>query len=108
MRALPADSLEYFDETAFGNTALLVVEIADTSLRFDRVEMAGVYARAGIKEYWILNLVDNQVEVHRDSEANASAMFGFHYKTVQIWRLGESVTPLAAPSETIMVAELLP
>jgi len=89
-------------------TALLVVEIADTSLRFDRGEMASIYARAGVMDYWILNLVDSQIEVHRDPEADAAALFGFKYRTIQIWRLGESVTPLAAPGETLAVADLLP
>lgn len=44
----------------------LVVEIADTTLAHDRNTKARVYARAGIAAYWIVNLVDEQIEVYRD------------------------------------------
>jgi Uma2 family endonuclease len=43
----------------------LVVEVADATLSFDRREKAAEYAAAGIPEYWIINIVDRQVEVHR-------------------------------------------
>ena len=49
---------------AHPSTALLIVEIADTSLEFDRTKKAALYARAGILDYWIVNLVDEVVEVH--------------------------------------------
>ena len=42
----------------------LVVEVSDTSLAFDRTDKARIYARAGIETYWIINLVDRQVEVY--------------------------------------------
>jgi Uma2 family endonuclease len=47
----------------------LVVEVADATLSFDRVEKAKEYAAAGISEYWIVNLVDRQIEVHRQPQA---------------------------------------
>ncbi len=47
-------------------TALLVVEVAGDSLRLDRQTKAALYARAGIPEYWIVNLAESTVEVHRD------------------------------------------
>jgi Uma2 family endonuclease len=46
-------------------TAVLVVEVADTTLQFDRTTKAALYARAGIPEYWIVNLADRVLEVHR-------------------------------------------
>ena len=49
-------------------TALLVVEVAGDSLRLDRQTKAALYARAGIPEYWIVNLVETAVEVHRDPD----------------------------------------
>jgi Uma2 family endonuclease len=48
------------------NEVVLVIEIADTSLEFDRTQKFRIYARAGIREYWIVNLVDRQIEVHTD------------------------------------------
>ena len=50
----------------------LVIEVADSSLNFDRVQKIGEYAKAGIPEYWIVNLVDRQLEVHRDPQTTAS------------------------------------
>ena len=46
-------------------TALLVVEISDTTLEFDRGRKREIYACAGIPEYWIVNLPDRRIEVHR-------------------------------------------
>ena len=51
--------------------------MSDTTLRFDRTRKASLYARAGIQDYWILNLVDTQVEVHTNpSGAIPAAGYG--------------------------------
>jgi Uma2 family endonuclease len=50
----------------------VVIEVADTSLRFDRLVKLEDYARAGIPVYWIVNLVDGQVEVYADPEPAAT------------------------------------
>ncbi len=49
-------------------TAALIIEVADTSLAYayDRTTKGSLYARAGIPEYWIVNLVDRQLDVYRD------------------------------------------
>jgi Uma2 family endonuclease len=49
-------------------TAVLVVEVSDSSLKYDRTTKASLYARAGIPEYWILNLLDRNLEVYRSPE----------------------------------------
>lgn len=51
---------------AHPTTALLVVEVAESTLAFDRGEKASLYAGAGISEYWVLNLVARRLEVSRD------------------------------------------
>ena len=51
--------------------ALLVVEVADSSLAYDRGRKARVYARNGIADYWILNLRDWMLEVHREPQGDA-------------------------------------
>lgn len=86
----------------------LLIEIADRSLAFDRRYKGGLYARAGILDYWIVNLVDAVVEVHRHRLADASSEFGWRYRDVQALRAGESISPLARPDVTIAVADLLP
>ena len=83
----------------------LVVEIADTSVRLDRTVKARVYARGGIAEYWIVNLIARVLEIHRRPRRRA----GGHarYDTVAIAHPGESVQPLAA-SRPVAVDDLLP
>ena len=88
-------------------TALLVVEVADTSLRFDLLRKASLYARATVPEYWIVNLVDGRLEVHRQPERDPSAPFGWRYATVRNLTPDKCVLPLEAREE-ITVADLLP
>ena len=89
------------------SSALLVLEVSDSSLDFDRNDKASLYASVGIADYWILNLVDRQVEVHRQPTADATQRFGFRYADKKIFTAGGSITPLAASAE-IAVADLLP
>jgi Uma2 family endonuclease len=89
-------------------SALLAVEVADTSLAVDRTTKAGMYARAGIQEYWIVNLVDRLLEVHRDPGMMAEQPLGHDYRSVQCLSVDQMVSPLAAPSAELRVADLLP
>jgi Uma2 family endonuclease len=82
--------------------------VADSSLDFDRQHKGSLYARAGILDYWILNLIDRVLEVLREPAAEASAPFGWRYRTVQILAPQSVIAPLALPSMAIAVAELLP
>ncbi|HSL52269.1 MAG TPA: Uma2 family endonuclease [Candidatus Deferrimicrobiaceae bacterium] len=86
----------------------LVVEVALASLALDRGEKASLYARAGVTDYWIVNLVDNLVEVHRTPVADRDAPYGWRYRSIAMLRPGDAVTPLALPSITIPVVDLLP
>jgi len=54
---------------AHPSRAHLIIEVADASLRYDRGEKARVYAACGVPEYWIVNLLDCVVEVHREPAA---------------------------------------
>ena len=87
---------------------VLLVEVADSSLAYDRREKAGLYARARVPEYWIVNLIDRAVEVHRDPRPDAGAAFGWRYTRVRRLSAEETVTPLGAPEARIPVADLLP
>lgn len=89
-------------------TAVLVVEVADSSLRLDRRLKGGLYARAGLAEYWIVNLVDAVVEVYRHPHPAEHAAHGWTYRSVDILRPPATVTPLAAPSAEIAITDLLP
>jgi Uma2 family endonuclease len=86
-------------------SAVLVVEVSDSTLDFDREQKAPLYARHGIAEYWIVNLVGRCLEVHRNPIRNASDP---RYAEVRILQPNETVAPLAAPQAKIVVSDLLP
>jgi Uma2 family endonuclease len=88
--------------------ALLIVEVAETSLSYDRSAKASLYAKVGIPDYWIMNLADRQLEVHRRPAADASFPFGFGYADVKILVEGDFVSPLLTPTVKIAVSDLMP
>ena len=92
---------------AHPSTALLVVEVADTSLLFDRTTKASLYARAGIPDYWLLNLVDEVLEV-RAPQRSADAPPVSRYASVERYGPRDCVAPLARPDRFIAVEDLLP
>jgi Uma2 family endonuclease len=88
--------------------AALIIEVAESSLAFDRTQKGSLYARAGIADYWIVNLEDRIVEVYRDPGPDLTAPFGWRYTAVTRFRPPDSVTPLDVPATPIPVAALLP
>ena len=86
----------------------LVVEVSLTRLDFDREYKASLYARAAIVDYWIVNLVDRVVEVRRRPITSDAAPYGWTYEAMTTLGPDASVTPLAAPFASILVADLLP
>src|SRR5258708_787473 len=78
----------------------LVVEVADTTLNYDLTVKAGLYARAGIEDYWVLDLNGRRMIVHREPEAGV-------YKSVVAYAETERVAPLAAPDHALLVRDVL-
>ncbi|MDX2029894.1 MAG: Uma2 family endonuclease [Blastocatellia bacterium] len=93
---------------AHPDTAALVIEVADSSLAYDRKNKASLYAKAGIADYWIVNLSSRQVEVHRRPVKAPEAPYGYAYAENLIFNAGDAVKPLAKPKSIIAVADLLP
>jgi len=89
-------------------SALLIVEASDTTLAHDTGPKASLYAAAGIKDYWIINLVNRQIEGHRNPVPDAKEPFGWRYDHVQFFGPGDFIVPLAAPNSKIAVDDLLP
>jgi Uma2 family endonuclease len=87
---------------------VLVVEVAESSLSFDREDKGGLYARAGIRDYWIVNLVDPLLEVYRDPGEDPTALYGSRYRRVERLGPGETVSPLALATVRLAVGDLLP
>jgi Uma2 family endonuclease len=80
---------------------LLVIEVADSSLEFDRENKLSIYAEAGIGEYWIVNLLENIVEVYREPA-------GSTYASRQDLSRGQTLAIGVLGGTTIDVAEVLP
>jgi Uma2 family endonuclease len=87
---------------------VLVVEVSESSLRFDRHHKGSVYARAGLADYWILNLVDRVLEVYRDPVQDPDAAFGWRYRSVETLGPEGFISPLALSGARISVGDLFP
>jgi Uma2 family endonuclease len=84
-----------------------VAEVADSSLHIDRHEKGRIYARAGIPVYWIVNVVDKQIEVYTDPDPTANPPA---YRTRTDYKPGDQlpVTLHGKQAATIAVTEMLP
>lgn len=104
--AVPGKFEDYADHPT---TALLVVEVADTTLDRDTSTKAEIYATAGVPEYWVVDLDGRQVWVFRDPQLLPAALGpGATYRSVTKVPAAGAVSPLAVPAVGVAVAELLP
>jgi Uma2 family endonuclease len=79
---------------------LLLVEVAESSLAYDRDVKGPMYARAGIPELWIVNLIGHEILVYRDPSPEG-------YRTLQAARPGDILRPLVFPDVEIAVSDVL-
>jgi Uma2 family endonuclease len=86
----------------------LIVEVAQSGLRIARGRKAAPYARARIADYWIVNLVERVLEVHREPARPGPARARWGYAVIETLGADASIAPLAAQSAGIRVADLLP
>jgi Uma2 family endonuclease len=91
---------EYVSRHPRGDEMLLAIEVSDTTAAFDRSRKATLYARAGVPEYWVLDLNARMLVVHREPD-------GTQYRQTFLHAPEEAV-PLPGRSETIRVADILP
>ena len=92
------------DRKAYGTNrtkALLVIEVAESSLKYDLGEKAALYAEAGVPEYWVVNLVDREIEVFRDP---AEGRYRQHFRAAA----SDRVSPQPWADFEIEVSALLP
>ena len=103
MRGSPRD---YVD--AHPRRPALIVEVAQLGLRLARGRKATAYARARVADYWIVNLIDRVLEVHRQPVRPGPAQRHWGYAAIETLGADGTIAPLAAPSAGVRVADLLP
>ena len=88
------------------HTAVLIVEVADSSLRFDRGRKAELYAENKIEDYWIIDLKKRCVEIHRQPTQDTDLV----YRYGEVFTVNEdsAISPLAMPKSKIKVGDILP
>jgi Uma2 family endonuclease len=91
-------AVSYSRELPNSQDVLLAVEVADTTVRFDRLVKARLYARANIAEFWLCLAIDGAVEVHRGPGADG-------YANVTQHGPGQLVSPLAFPDVSFAVSD---
>jgi Uma2 family endonuclease len=97
---IPRDD-DYASGKATPADILLLIEIADSSLDYDRNVKGPLYAENGIVEYWIVNLIDDCLEVHRQPQADGT------YADVRTMRRGDTTEIVALPGLRIAVEDVL-
>ena len=94
-----ASRAAYRDASPAPRDVLLLVEVSDTSLAYDRQVKLPIYAGAGVPEVWIVDVVSETVETHREPARD-------RYREVQRLARGASVAPAAFPDLALPVDEL--
>jgi Uma2 family endonuclease len=97
---LPGTSDDYTDAPLASNVVLLV-EISDSTLRYDRGTKARMYAAEGIPDYWLVHLQARTLEVRRQPENGA-------YLSLKVYGEEQAAAPFAAPNTLVNVIDLLP
>jgi Uma2 family endonuclease len=90
---------EYWQRLVRGDETVLVVEVADTSLRQDTTVKRGLYGRAGVPEYWVASIPNREVIVHRD-------LWHGTYRQVTTLSEGDRVSIASAPEKSIPVSQI--
>lgn len=94
--------------TRQATTAVLVIEVADSSLSIDTTRKAELYATAGVPDYWVIDLENRQIIIYRDPRPLPKELGATAYASHDTFGPNDTVSPLAAPHAAIRVADLLP
>lgn len=86
--------------------AVLIVEVSDTTLNYDRTRKASLYAQNKIQDYWILNLKNRCLEVYRRPIKDKK--LGYIYTEIRVVTEEDAIAPLANPEAKINIGDILP
>ncbi len=103
VRGVPRDYRDFHP-----TSAVWIIEVADTTLTFDRGNKASLYARARIDDFWSVGLSDNDVQVFRQPATHAESLHGWRFRSVQTYSGDQQLTPLVFPQLSIRVRDMLP
>jgi Uma2 family endonuclease len=78
---------------------LLLIEVSDSTLAFDTGEKMQLYAQAGVKEYWVVNVRMKSVEVFRQPSKKG-------YRSAQAFSVGDVISPLSLPTAKLAIKTL--
>lgn len=95
------DPLDYADHHPTPSDVYLIIEVADSSLKYDRETKAKAYARSGIADYWVLDVIDRKLHVFREPTQEG-------YQSEGIFSEEASVSPLQFPTLVIALQVMLP
>jgi Uma2 family endonuclease len=95
------DSLDYADHHPTPNEVYLIIEVADTSLKFDCETKGKAYAQAGITDYWVLDVLNRQLYVFREPNEDG-------YQSQVILAEDGTISPKQFPNVQIRILEMLP
>ena len=94
-------SRDYSKQRPTSDDVFLLIEISETSLRYDRGEKAELYAQEGIADYWVVDVIHQKVEVFRDPADG-------NYQSLQTFGIGDTISPLEFPEITLNIADIWP
>ena len=92
---------DYLDGNPNPMFVQLVVEVSDTTLNFDLKTKAALYSRAGIKDYWVIDINGRKIIVHRQPTPKG-------YQEILAYTENEYIAPFVKPEALVKVADLLP
>jgi Uma2 family endonuclease len=95
------DPLDYADHHPTPSEVYLIIEVADSSFKYDRETKAKVYAKSGIADYWVLDVIDRKLHVFREPTQEG-------YQTEVIFSEEARVSPLQFPDVAITLQDMLP
>ena len=89
-------------------SAALVIEVAESSPDYDRDHKGPLYAAAGVRDFWLVNLPERCLEVYRHPVPDPQFFSAWRYQDCQVLHPDEQVSPLVAPEIVVPLAAMFP
>jgi Uma2 family endonuclease len=98
-------SIDTLQRVPNADEVVLLIEVSDTTLRYDKTTKAALYATAGIPEYWVVDVVTREITVHRSPNTSTSTYASITTITATNQ---QTIASLIKPNDPAVVANLLP